>query len=67
MKENCVEVRVLLSASNAPRMFDLRCQVREGLIDWLVRNNPNGLPRVRTDAPLAAGVVAANDQRNAAA
>jgi small-conductance mechanosensitive channel len=67
MKENCMEVRVLLSAANAPRMFDLRCQVREGLIDWLVQHTPTSLPRVRTDVPPTAGVVAANDQRGAAA
>jgi hypothetical protein len=67
MKENCMEVRVLLSATNAPRMFDLRCEVREKLIDWLVQHHPDSLPRVRTDAPPTAGLVAANDQRGAAA
>ena len=67
MKENCMEVRVLLSAANAPGMFDLRCQVRERLIDWLADHHPDSLPRVRTDTPLKAAAVAANDQRGAAA
>lgn len=42
-----VTVRALVSAKDAPTLWDLRCVVREALIEW-VRDN-NALPRVRTD------------------
>ncbi|MBD8078832.1 mechanosensitive ion channel family protein [Cellulosimicrobium arenosum] len=42
-----VRVRALVSASDAPTLFDLRCFVREGLVDWLQRAAPGALPRYR--------------------
>ncbi|GII98491.1 small-conductance mechanosensitive channel [Sediminihabitans luteus] len=42
-----VQVRALVSAADAPTLFDLRCYVREGLVDWLQREAPQALPRVR--------------------
>ncbi|MFC4556275.1 mechanosensitive ion channel family protein [Georgenia faecalis] len=42
-----VRVRVLLSAPDAGALFDLRCFVREGLVDWLQREAPYALPRTR--------------------
>ncbi|MFC4615086.1 mechanosensitive ion channel family protein [Cellulomonas algicola] len=50
-----VRVRVLASARDAPTLFDLRCYVREGLVGWLQREAPEGLPRTRWEArgPLA--------------
>lgn len=42
-----VRVRMLLSASNASALFDLRCFVREGLVDWLQRTNRGALPHQR--------------------
>jgi hypothetical protein len=47
LKERCMEVRGLMSASNAGRMFDLRCRMREGLIGWLAARHPNALPPER--------------------
>ncbi len=47
-KEAVIEVRVLVSAANASKAFDLRCQVREGLIEFLRSRHPESLPRVRT-------------------
>lgn len=44
-----LEIRVLVSASNAGRTFDLRCAMREQLIDWLQREYPTALPRTRAD------------------
>ncbi len=35
-----VRVRALVSAHDAPTLFDLRCFVREGLVDWLQRAAP---------------------------
>lgn len=36
--------RTLVSASNAAQLFDLRCDVREGMVAWLQRTNPGALP-----------------------
>ena len=47
-KQNTIEVRVLVSSSDAGKAFDLRCQVREGLIEFLRSKYPESLPRVRT-------------------
>ncbi len=47
MKEHTVEVRLLMSAANPPATFDLRCEVREKLIEYLQRNHPGAFPRVR--------------------
>jgi len=44
-----VHVRILVTASDAPTLFDLRCYVREHIIGWLQRHNPDGLPRQRTE------------------
>jgi small-conductance mechanosensitive channel len=48
-KERTIEVRALMSACNAGAAFDLRCEVREKLIDFLQRHYPQSLPRVRAD------------------
>lgn len=48
-KPNCMEVRVLVSAADAPTAWDLRCELREKLIDFLQRNYPLCLPRTRAE------------------
>jgi small-conductance mechanosensitive channel len=45
--ERAMQVRVLVSAPDAPRTFDLRCKMREGLLDFIQRHYPDCLPRVR--------------------
>jgi small-conductance mechanosensitive channel len=42
-----VRVRVLVSAKDAPTLFDLRCAVREELVDWVHRYGAEGIPRTR--------------------
>lgn len=42
-----VRMRALASAADAGTLFDLRCYVREGLVDWLQRAAPQGMPRTR--------------------
>ncbi|RLV48995.1 mechanosensitive ion channel family protein [Nocardioides mangrovicus] len=42
-----VRVRVLVTARDAPTLFDLRCLVRERLIGWLRTSHPEGLPQQR--------------------
>jgi small-conductance mechanosensitive channel len=45
--EQAMEVRILVSANDAGKLFDLRCRVREEMITWLAREHPAALPRVR--------------------
>jgi small-conductance mechanosensitive channel len=47
LKQSTMEVRVLVSASNAGRAFDLRCEIREKMIAWLQAEYPGSLPRRR--------------------
>ncbi len=44
-----VRVRVLVTARDAPTLFDLRALVRERLIDWMQRYAPASLPRQRVE------------------
>jgi small-conductance mechanosensitive channel len=44
-----VEVRALMSAADASRAWDLRCDVREKLIDFIQRHYPDALPRTRAE------------------
>ncbi|MHA6297209.1 mechanosensitive ion channel family protein [Devosia sp. CAU 1758] len=48
LREASLEVRILVTARNAPKAFDLRCEVREKMIAFLQENYPQTLPRVRT-------------------
>lgn len=45
-KENVVEIRGLLSAANPDALFDLRCEVREKLLEWLREQFPGAMHRV---------------------
>ena len=45
--ERTMQLRVLVSARNAGKAFDLRCTVREGLIAFLARDYPGCLPVTR--------------------
>jgi small-conductance mechanosensitive channel len=49
-RETAIELRALVSANNAPAVWDLRCEVREKLIDFLQREHPEALPRRRYEA-----------------
>ncbi|WP_329182590.1 mechanosensitive ion channel family protein [Streptomyces sp. NBC_01477] len=47
-----IQLRALVTAKDAGDIFDLRCIVREQLIDWLRCEHPYALPRLSTsDAP----------------
>lgn len=52
-REHTLEIRALASAADASLAWDLRCEVREKLIDFLQRRHPESLPRVRTEFELA--------------
>lgn len=47
--DRSVELRALASAADAPKAWDLRCEIREKLINFLQRNYPDSLPRVRAE------------------
>ena len=53
-RERVMEVRVLISARNAPRAFDLRCEMREKLIGWIQAELPGALPRTREEVSASA-------------
>ena len=44
-----IRVRALVSASDAPTLWDLRCDVRERLVEWVRERHPDALPRVRAE------------------
>lgn len=45
--ERTVEIRALLSAADASAAWNLRCEIREKLIDFIQKKYPNALPRLR--------------------
>src|SRR5580704_4058437 len=45
--ERTIEVRALMSAGSSGNAFDLRCDVREGLIKFIQENYPQSLPTTR--------------------
>ena len=48
-----VRLRALVSSTDGPTLFDLRCHVREALVSYLRREHPSALPRLRvSDDPL---------------
>ncbi|MEA2907560.1 MAG: hypothetical protein QOI12_4947 [Alphaproteobacteria bacterium] len=48
-KDNVIELRAIASARSAGDTFDLRCEIREKLIDFLQREIPTALPRTRQE------------------
>jgi small-conductance mechanosensitive channel len=47
-KERTIELRALLSAADSGALFDLRADVREGLVRFIQQNYPDSLPKTRT-------------------
>ena len=52
-KERVIELRALMSARNSGDAFDLRCHVREKLIEFIQHEYPGSLPKTRSEAILA--------------
>jgi small-conductance mechanosensitive channel len=48
-KERTIEVRVLATAGNSSKAWDLRCEVREKLLDFIRREMPEALLRYRDE------------------
>lgn len=46
-KRDAIEVRLLMSAKDSPTLFDLRCDIREGMLEWLADHQPTAFARLR--------------------
>ncbi len=53
--EHTVQLRALVSASDSSRTWDLRCYVREKLLEFLQRQYSHSLPRTRAEVAWPAG------------
>ncbi|MGN6553065.1 MAG: mechanosensitive ion channel family protein [Verrucomicrobiota bacterium] len=53
--ERAVQIRVLATASDSSKAWDLRCEIREKLIALIQANHQKSLPRVRADLTRNAG------------
>lgn len=47
LKDQVMEIRILVSATSAGKTFDLRCHVREKLMEYIQQSYPDALPRLR--------------------
>ena len=45
--ENSVQIRILASSGDSGKNFDLRCYIREKMINYIACNYPEGLPKLR--------------------
>ena len=61
-KETVMELRMLVSASNSGRAFNLRCEVRERMIAFVQETYPAALPRLRTEWSNAPGTPPRSDR-----
>jgi small-conductance mechanosensitive channel len=50
LSERTMEIRCLLSAKNASEQFDLRCIIREEMVNFIQQNYPEAFPRTRFTA-----------------
>ena len=42
-----MQLRILATANSSPETYDLRCYIREKLLEYLLNNFPEALPRIR--------------------
>lgn len=47
--DKAIQLRILVSASNASNSWDLRCFLREKFVQFIAENYPNYLPQLRTN------------------
>jgi small-conductance mechanosensitive channel len=48
-REHTIELRVLMSAADSSKAWDLRCEIREKLISYIQQEFPDALPLSRTE------------------
>ncbi|HWH26695.1 MAG TPA: mechanosensitive ion channel family protein [Pseudolysinimonas sp.] len=61
-----VRIRILVTAHDAPTLFDLRCYVREEFVEWMRREAPQALPRQRVELAADASATESKDPRSSA-
>jgi small-conductance mechanosensitive channel len=55
LTDRTVELRALMSAPGSSEAWDLRCYVREKMVEFLQRRFPNSLPRARAELATQTG------------
>jgi len=60
-KGNTVEIRFLMSAANSNAAFDLRCYVRERMLEYLQREHPTALPKVRSEVAVSGTIASGRE------
>lgn len=58
---NSIQLRALMSAVDAPTVWDLRCEVREKLLEYVRLNFPQCLPRTRGELLAGRGALQAQE------
>ncbi len=53
--ERSVVLRGLMTAKDSPTCWDLRCEIRRGLLEFIAKQHPEALPVVRLEGSAAAG------------
>ncbi len=51
IKGSTVELRMLVSADDPDKLFDLRCDIREKMLYTIQQSYPEGLPKLRIESP----------------
>jgi small-conductance mechanosensitive channel len=54
--DRAVQLRALVTAANSSQAWDLRCHVREALLDFMQREYPQYLPRLRAETTAQASL-----------
>ena len=47
--EKTMELRGIVSAKDSPQLWDLRCYVREKMIEYIQKHYPDSLPKTRLE------------------
>ena len=47
LTRDAIEIRLLMTAKDSPTLFDLRCDIREAIIQWIANTMPEAIVRSR--------------------
>lgn len=50
-QRDAIELRLLMSAADSGLLFDLQCDIREAMLDWIAENCPDAFAKARLAAP----------------
>jgi len=65
VSERAIQLRALVTAEDSPKSWDLRCRIREGIIDFIQREYPQFLPHVRNEIGHGAAFAQPAERRSA--